>query len=293
MPPVQLQEVVGLQDLVAELGVADPPGLQPGLDRFPAEHLVDREVLADVAEELQRRQRPGPVQVADHQRTGRPGAEVQEPGHLAADPLHPLGDRLARVEYPLGRLPAGIPDQPGRPADQRDRPVAGQLEAAHGEQQHQVADVQARRRGIEPAIERDRPGVERLTQLIGVGGMRDQPAPGQLVEDVGHRPIVPPSPDEGETAFALARGTCGRYADTVGSPVSQNRQGRSAALLTPTRGPRLTAGSGPEPAASGRGRMRRGDAAAHTSAPSWARSMPSAWHSRAGPRARSRSARSR
>ena len=31
----------------------------------------------------------------------------------------------------------------------------------------------------------------------------------------------------------------------MGSPVSQNRQGRSAALLTPTRGPRLTRGDVP------------------------------------------------
>ena len=82
----------------------------------------------------------------------------------------------------------------------------------------------------------------------------------------------------------------------MGSPVSQNRQGRSAALLTPTRGPRLTRGNVPAEwlAGGGRGRrIRSGEPGSHASAPSWARSMPRAWHSRAGPRARSRSSHGR
>ena len=151
--------------------------------------------------------------------------------------------------------------------------------------------------GIEPAIERDRPGVERLAQLIEVGGLRDQAAPGQLVDDVGHRPIVPPSPAEGETAFGLARGhvrTVDGHRGVAGQPEPPGPVGGAA---HPDPGPAADRGSGladgpPSPAADP-GRMRNGDAGSHTSAPSWARSMPSAWHSRAGPRARSRSARSR
>src|SRR4029077_12059791 len=273
-------------DLVAELGVADPARLQPGPDRLPAEHLAHREVLADVAEELQGRQPRRPVQVADDQRRVGLGAEVKETGYLAADPLHPLGDRLPGVEHPLGRLAAGVPDQPGRPADQGDRPVPSQLEAAHGEQQDEVADVQPGRGRVETAVQGDRSRVERLAQLAEVGGLRDQPAPGQLVDDVGHRLIVPPSPAEGETALGRTRGTYGRYTDTVGSPVSQNRHGRPAALLTPTRGPWLAAARPPAP--PGAARIRSADVGSHTSAPSWARSMPRAWHSRAGPRASSR-----
>ena len=66
----------------------------------------------------------------------------------------------------------------------------------------------------------------------------------------------------------------GRYAETVGSPSYQNRQGISAALLTPTRGPVAIF---PErtglPALA---HTRSDDPATHTSAPSSDRSMPSA-----------------
>ena len=58
MIDVQAQEVVGLQEHVAELGVADAlvRSFEAGLDRFLAHHLVDREVLANVAQELERRE---------------------------------------------------------------------------------------------------------------------------------------------------------------------------------------------------------------------------------------------
>lgn len=84
-------------------------------------------------------------------------------------------------------------------------------------------------------------------------------------------------------------GTAGRYAETVGSPSTQNRHGTSAAAEIPTRGP-LRIFLSTERAvvlASGQ-RMRSGESGTQTSAPSSDRSMSSAWHSRAGPRARSR-----
>ena len=40
-------------------------GLQPGPDALAGHHLVDRGVLADVAEELEQRQRLRPVAVVD------------------------------------------------------------------------------------------------------------------------------------------------------------------------------------------------------------------------------------
>src|ERR1700722_4625219 len=127
VPPVQFQEVHGLQKLVAELGEAEPAALQPGLHRLAVQHPVDREVLADVAQEVEHEHRAGPFQVANDQRAGLPGVEVEEPGLLAADPLYPLRHDLARVEHSLGRLTARVADQPGSPADQPDRPGPRQL----------------------------------------------------------------------------------------------------------------------------------------------------------------------
>ena len=144
VPLVQLEEVVRLQDLVAELGEADAR-LQPGPDDLPGEHLVDREVLADVAQELDRRQRRGPVQVVDHpggvsgrrsRRTARPAA-----GSCSTQPATTRGV----VERALA-LVLGVADQAGRAADQQQRPVAGQLQPPRGEDLHQVADLQARAR---------------------------------------------------------------------------------------------------------------------------------------------------
>ena len=61
-PPV----VVGLQQHVRELGVRDAVlALDPGADRLAGEHLVDGDVLADVAEEGQQRDVTGPLVVVD------------------------------------------------------------------------------------------------------------------------------------------------------------------------------------------------------------------------------------
>ena len=63
---VQPQVVVGLQQHVAELGERDAVlGVDPHLDALAGEHLVDRDVLADVAQELEDRDRLRPVAVVD------------------------------------------------------------------------------------------------------------------------------------------------------------------------------------------------------------------------------------
>ena len=63
---MQPEVVVGLQQHVAELGEGDALlGLQAHLHALPGQHLVDGGVLADVAQELEQRDRLGPVAVVD------------------------------------------------------------------------------------------------------------------------------------------------------------------------------------------------------------------------------------
>ena len=63
---VELQKVVGLQEHVAELGVRDAIlPLQPRLHRVLRHHVVDGEVLADIAQEVHHRNRRQPVGVVD------------------------------------------------------------------------------------------------------------------------------------------------------------------------------------------------------------------------------------
>ena len=47
-----------------------------------------------------------------------------------------------------------VADQPGRPADERQRPVTGLLQAPRGEHLDEVTVVQARRRRVEAARSR-------------------------------------------------------------------------------------------------------------------------------------------
>ena len=84
---VEVEEVHRLQEHVAELGVADAR-LEPGAHDVARQHPVDREVLADVAQEVDRRQARGPVVVVDHRR--RVGAlEGEERLDLARAPAPP------------------------------------------------------------------------------------------------------------------------------------------------------------------------------------------------------------
>ena len=91
---------------------------------------------------------------------------------------------------------------------------------------------------IESPVEGDRARGECRAQFVEVGVVREQATPGELVEDVGHGDIVPSLLACAETGFCLARrGAYGRYTDTVGSPVIQNRHGRLGRGADPDPGP--------------------------------------------------------
>ena len=127
-------------------------------------------------------------------------------------------------------------------------------------------------------------------QVDGEGGRWDQPAvvtggrDGALAVEYGEGhasseivarvarkvpPVTMPRRGKVETStvgLRRGRGAAGRYVETVGSPSTQNRHGRSAALRRPTRGPVATgcAAVGPRVRVS---------APADRSAPSWPRSI--------------------
>ena len=132
--------------------------LDPGPHRLLGQHRVDGDVLADVAEELERR--PSAA-VQSRLSTSRacvgPGVEVEEPAELGLD-----GGRRWRRAAPVEQVAllgaaAGIADHAGGAAGQGDRAVAGVLEAAQQQERLEVADVEAVGRRVEAAVERDRP----------------------------------------------------------------------------------------------------------------------------------------
>ncbi len=150
---MKLQVVQALEHLVAELGVADPACLEAGAHRLLGEHPVHAEVLADVAQEVDRRQRLGPIEVVrQHGRVVT--LEADEPLDLPTDALHPAGDHIALVQHAFRAAAARVADEPGRATHQADRPVACQLEPSHRDELHEVAELEARRGGIEAAVAR-------------------------------------------------------------------------------------------------------------------------------------------
>src|ERR1035441_9931234 len=138
-------EVEGLEQHVAELGEADAglAVLHARAHAFLRHHLVDGEMLADVAQEFEKTN------------GGRPALVIQEAGGIggdveieeAAELLLYLGD--VGVEDILGeqlallRAAAGVADGAGGPAGERDGVMAQQLKPAQGQQRHQAANVQA------------------------------------------------------------------------------------------------------------------------------------------------------
>ncbi len=128
---VKFDVVVGLQQQVAELGVGDAFPVQPAADGVAVEHHVDREVLADIAQELDRRHRRRPGEVVRHHRARGRVVEIDEPLQLAADALGPLGDGVGGVEGALAGV-ARVADHPGRSAGQHDRAGARPAGSAAG-----------------------------------------------------------------------------------------------------------------------------------------------------------------
>jgi hypothetical protein len=146
-------------------------------------------VLPDVAQELQRGEALGPVQIVDGD-GGVRSVEVVEPVQLLANSTHPTVHHFARVERALtGHL--RITDQPCRSADQREGSMPVLLEAPYREHLDEVAKVKAWRGGVEAAVQRDGSRLGRRPQGAEIGALRDEPAPCQFVDDGGHDDILP------------------------------------------------------------------------------------------------------
>ena len=168
----------------------------------------------------------GPVEVVDqHGRVVALEGEVRL--DLGPDVLHPGGHRLLGVERALRARP-GVADQPGRPADQRQRPVAGLLQPARGQHLDEVPVVQARGGRVEADVEGDRSRVQGLAQRTQVGAhARSGRATGSRR---GVRPLSSRPQPAGCTGPAATRyrRPVRRHAGLVGEP-EPPRAGRAVA----------------------------------------------------------------
>src|SRR5439155_60092 len=110
--------------------------------------------------------------------------EVEEPRHLVALALQVLADLLLREQRSLAALAARIADQAGAAAHQHDGLVAGELEVPQQHDRHEIAELQAGRGRIEPAVHRAALRAEVRRDFLR--GVVDEPAPLEVSEEVRH-----------------------------------------------------------------------------------------------------------
>ena len=145
----QVEEVVALQHLVAELGEGDAfLRVQAAGDRVLGEHMVPRRKLrADVTQEVDDGHRGGPI-VVGHETYGVRAFGVQNAADLILQAIGPAGHHVLRVKRTFAGL-ARVADESGGATDQSDRMMARKLQVTHVDELHEVADMQRCSGGIE------------------------------------------------------------------------------------------------------------------------------------------------
>ena len=143
---VQGVEVESLDQLVGEFGERHAVARfarKPFLDRILGHHIIDGDVLAHVADEIQKRHVLHPGVVVDEFRgVRRVGIEIQEPGQLFFYALLVVEQFFLRKQVALLRFHGRVADHAGGAADQRDGLMPAALQVAQHHDAHQMSDVQ-------------------------------------------------------------------------------------------------------------------------------------------------------
>ena len=128
---VQASKVIALQQVIGELGKGNTliVTVQALLHRFFVNHLVNREVLANITQEGQHVHAAKPVIVVGSNGSVIAAVEVEERGNLFADLIHPLLHGIFGIQFTLSGFKAWITNQTGCTTHQSNRLMARHLEA--------------------------------------------------------------------------------------------------------------------------------------------------------------------
>ena len=176
-----MQKVVGLQDHVGELGVADAlvAVVESLAHRVALDHRIDREVLSDIAQHVDKAQLAQPRQVV--LKLGPVAArEVKQ----ALEDLALRGDvgldELRRHQLSLCRLAGRVADKTGATAQQDHRLMTCALPVHQQLDRNKVANGQRVRRGVKARICPSRAACKMRAELRLVGHLMQQATPAQL-----------------------------------------------------------------------------------------------------------------
>jgi hypothetical protein len=109
--------------------------------RVTLHHRVDREVLADIAQRLDKRQLTEPVEVVVKQRRRRT-RKVEQPLEDESLPLYVVLNGVAGQKLPLSRLARRIANEPGAAAHHHHRLMTGSLPVHQQLDRDEVANRQ-------------------------------------------------------------------------------------------------------------------------------------------------------
>lgn len=140
------------------------PIFHPGPYGVLLDHLIDREMLAHLAQEREDIHVLIEISVIDDQGRVGPRSKVEELFGNLPDAFQVVVNLLFSLKASFLRLEARIPNQAGRAAQNYDRSMPGLLEAPKGDQREQASHVKGVARRIKSAIERNWARIELLMQ---------------------------------------------------------------------------------------------------------------------------------
>ena len=113
-----------------------------------------------------------------------PGSKSSSLRQLHLDALDVVAQRVVVEQVALLAAPARVADHAGGAAGQRERAVAGELEAAHEQLADEVTDVQRVGRRIEPDVQADVALGQPRRECVAIGGVVDEPAGVEFGEQI-------------------------------------------------------------------------------------------------------------
>jgi len=143
--PVEMEIVVGLQQLVVELQEGKAR-VEAGAIGLGCQHAVDRKVPADLPQKVDVAQIAQPIRVVEHQ--GTTAAQVDEAPDLRLQRREVGRDLLLAQQLAHLAASGRVANHARASADQEDRAVSLPLQVGERHDRAQVPDVQARRRGV-------------------------------------------------------------------------------------------------------------------------------------------------
>ena len=180
-----MQEVVRLDERVVQLDERKTAFLKSFPIRTVLHQLIDGEVSADIAQELDPLQVQQPVGVVDHERAA--ARKIQVAAEMLTDASQIALDLVDGEHRSLRGAVGRVTDHARAAADHGNRSMTQLLHVRQGHDAHQVPGVQTGRGRIEALVQGDTAAVEGTPQRVFVRHLGDEAAGTQHVEHIGPR----------------------------------------------------------------------------------------------------------